>query len=78
MRPDGAEGRRCGGTGDARHGSVSGRLIALVETARGVTDVDAIAASGVSRLALGTIDLATELGVDPRAAAPSTTPVGAW
>ena len=44
---------------------VSGRLIALVETARGVTDVDAIAASGVSRLALGTIDLATELGVDP-------------
>ncbi len=42
------------------------RLIALVETARGVRDLDAVAAAhGVERLALGTIDLAAELQVDP-------------
>jgi citrate lyase subunit beta / citryl-CoA lyase len=40
-------------------------VIALVETALGVRDVDAIAAvDGVARLALGTVDLAAELGVD--------------
>jgi citrate lyase subunit beta / citryl-CoA lyase len=43
-----------------------GGLIALVETARGVQSVDAVAATpGVERLALGTVDLAAELGVDP-------------
>jgi citrate lyase subunit beta / citryl-CoA lyase len=41
-------------------------LVALVETARGVRDIDAIAATeGVLRVALGTIDLAAELGIDP-------------
>ena len=41
-------------------------LVALVETARGIQAVDDIAAApGVSRLAIGTIDLAVELGVDP-------------
>jgi citrate lyase subunit beta/citryl-CoA lyase len=45
-----------------------GGLIALVETARGVRGVDAVAATpGVERLALGTIDLAAGLGVDPDA-----------
>ncbi|MFJ9390854.1 HpcH/HpaI aldolase/citrate lyase family protein [Nocardioides sp. NPDC101246] len=40
-------------------------VIALVETAVGVRDADAIAAvEGVARLALGTVDLAAELGVD--------------
>lgn len=40
-------------------------VIALVETAVGVRDVAAIAAvDGVARLALGTVDLAAELGVD--------------
>lgn len=39
-------------------------VVALVETARGVRDVDEIAAApGVIRLALGTVDLAAELGV---------------
>lgn len=43
-----------------------GRLVALVETAVGVRDVDAIAAAdGVERLALGTVDLAADLGIDP-------------
>ncbi len=42
------------------------RLIALVETALGVRDVDALASvQGVSRLALGNVDLAAELGTDP-------------
>lgn len=41
-------------------------LIALVETAAGVLDAAAIATtSGVVRLAIGTYDLAAELGVDP-------------
>lgn len=41
-------------------------LVALVETARGVQVLDAVAAApGVERIALGTIDLAAELGVDP-------------
>ena len=41
-------------------------LIALVETAAGVLDVASIArAEGVARLALGTFDLAAELGVSP-------------
>lgn len=39
-------------------------IVALVETAQGVRDVDQIAAAlGVLRLALGTVDLAAELGV---------------
>lgn len=43
-----------------------GEVIALVETPAGVRDVDAVAAAeGVVRLALGTVDLAAELGVDP-------------
>lgn len=42
-----------------------GDVVALVETPVGVRDADAIAASGAARLALGTIDLAAELGVDP-------------
>lgn len=41
-------------------------VIALVETPRGVLDADAIAAvPGVTRLALGNVDLAAALGVDP-------------
>ena len=41
-------------------------LIALVETARGVLSVaDIAAAPGVRRLAFGSFDLSTELGVDP-------------
>jgi citrate lyase subunit beta/citryl-CoA lyase len=42
-----------------------GAVLALVETPRGVTAADEIAAAGVVRLALGTVDLAAELGVDP-------------
>lgn len=42
-----------------------GRLIALIETAVGVRDVDAVAgAPGVIRLALGNVDLSAELGTD--------------
>lgn len=45
---------------------VGDRLIALVETARGIRDADAVAAApGVVRLALGNVDLSAELGVDP-------------
>jgi citrate lyase subunit beta / citryl-CoA lyase len=41
-------------------------VVALVESAAGCRSVDEIAtAAGVVRLALGTIDLAAELGVDP-------------
>ncbi|WP_028660573.1 HpcH/HpaI aldolase/citrate lyase family protein [Nocardioides insulae] len=41
-------------------------VIALVETAVGVLDARAVAATpGVRRLALGSFDLASELGVDP-------------
>lgn len=42
-----------------------GAVLALVETPQGVTAADEIAAAGVLRLALGTVDLAAELGVDP-------------
>ncbi|MFJ3667399.1 HpcH/HpaI aldolase/citrate lyase family protein [Streptomyces sp. NPDC090106] len=42
-----------------------GQVLALVETAQGVTAADEICAAGVVRLALGTVDLAAELGVDP-------------
>lgn len=42
-------------------------VVALVETATGVLDARAIARTpGVRRLALGSFDLATALGVDPR------------
>jgi citrate lyase subunit beta/citryl-CoA lyase len=51
----------------ARVQSVIGdRIIALVETARGVQVADEVcAAPGVVRVALGNVDLARELGVDP-------------
>lgn len=42
------------------------RVVALVETARGVLTAPAVAAvPGVERLAFGSFDLAAELGVDP-------------
>jgi citrate lyase subunit beta/citryl-CoA lyase len=42
----------------------SGSVVPLIETARGVRDVEAIAAaSGVSRLAFGTLDYAVDLGL---------------
>lgn len=42
------------------------RVVALVETARGVLEAPAVAAvPGVERLAFGSFDLAAELGVDP-------------
>ena len=45
---------------------VSGSLVALVETPRGILDARTLAESGaVTRLALGTVDLAACLGVDP-------------
>jgi citrate lyase subunit beta/citryl-CoA lyase len=48
------------------HAVVGNRIVALVETAAGVRDADAVAtAPGVVRLALGNVDLAAELGVDP-------------
>ena len=37
-------------------------IIALIETARGLANVRAIAASGVARLAFGSIDLSADLG----------------
>lgn len=41
-------------------------VIALVETAAGIAHLDTVAAaSGVERVALGTIDLAAQLGIDP-------------
>lgn len=47
------------------HAVVGDRIIALVETARGIRDVDDVAsAPGVVRLALGNVDLSAELGVD--------------
>ena len=46
---------------------VGDRIVALIETARGIRDADAVAgAAGVVRIALGNVDLAAELGVDPR------------
>jgi len=42
------------------------QVIALIETAAGVLDIRAVAATpGVSRLAMGSLDLAAELGIDP-------------
>ncbi|CAN5214743.1 CoA ester lyase [soil metagenome] len=44
----------------------SGGVIALIETARGVERAAEIAlASGVERLAIGNVDLAAQLGIDP-------------
>jgi citrate lyase subunit beta/citryl-CoA lyase len=44
------------------------RVFALVETASGIQDCDAVCSTeGVVRVALGTVDLATELGIDPDA-----------
>src|SRR5918994_4763592 len=44
----------------------TGPVVALVETARGVQAVDELCrVPGVARVALGTMDLAVELGVDP-------------
>ena len=41
------------------------RIIALIETARGVRDIDDLCAEGgVARIALGNVDLSAELGVD--------------
>jgi citrate lyase subunit beta / citryl-CoA lyase len=40
-------------------------VLALVETPLGIRDAHGIAAAGVVRLALGTVDLAAEMGVDP-------------
>lgn len=46
--------------------AIDGSVIALIETARGVLGAPAIAAvRNVVRLAVGTFDLAAELGVDP-------------
>ena len=50
---------------DVRDRSGGAEVVALLETPVGVRDADAIAAGGVVRLALGTIDLAAELGIDP-------------
>ncbi|WP_341268133.1 CoA ester lyase [Gordonia malaquae] len=45
---------------------IGGNVIALIETARGVLNAPAIASvPGVVRLAVGTFDLAAEMGVDP-------------
>lgn len=47
-------------------GEVAVEVLALVETARGLIDaVDVAASPSVTRLALGHLDLATDLGVDP-------------
>ncbi|MFF0454735.1 HpcH/HpaI aldolase/citrate lyase family protein [Nocardia africana] len=40
-------------------------FIALIETARGVLNAAALAAAEVRRLAIGTFDLAAQLGIDP-------------
>jgi citrate lyase subunit beta/citryl-CoA lyase len=45
------------------------RLVALIESPRGVANVRAICDAGADRLALGNLDLAAELGVDPGSAA---------
>ncbi len=48
------------------HGRQEVPMVALVETARGLLDAAGLAAlAGVDRLALGHLDLAAELGVDP-------------
>lgn len=43
----------------------SSTIVALIETANGVLNAPKIAQAGANRLALGNVDLATELGVDP-------------
>lgn len=44
----------------------SGCVIALIETARGVAELETICGTdGVVRIALGNVDLSAELGVDP-------------
>lgn len=54
------------------------RVVALVETARGVLAAPAVAAvPGVERLAFGSFDLAAELGVDPDHAPAMATARGA-
>lgn len=51
---------------ELHHRLAGDRVIALVETAEGLRDIDAVcAAPGVARAALGTVDLGAELGVDP-------------
>jgi citrate lyase subunit beta/citryl-CoA lyase len=45
------------------------RLVVLIETPRGVADVREICDAGADRLALGNLDLAAELGVDPASTA---------
>ncbi|GAA4743434.1 CoA ester lyase [Nocardioides endophyticus] len=48
------------------HRAVGDRIVALIETAVGIRDADLVAsAPGVVRLALGNVDLAAELNVDP-------------
>ena len=39
-------------------------ILALIESARGVSEVDAIAAAGVERLVFGTLDFALDLDMD--------------
>jgi citrate lyase subunit beta / citryl-CoA lyase len=39
-------------------------VLALIESARGVHEVDAVAAAGVSRLVFGTLDFALDLDID--------------
>jgi citrate lyase subunit beta/citryl-CoA lyase len=39
-------------------------VLALIESARGVVQVDAVAAAGVSRLVFGTLDFALDLDID--------------
>lgn len=41
-------------------------IIAIVETARGVRDVSAVASTGIARLAFGNGDLAADIGIDHR------------
>lgn len=63
MLPKAESGRQVTKVAAAMHGSP---IIALVETPRGVLDADEIAGvPGVTRLALGNVDLAASLGVDP-------------
>lgn len=56
---------------------VGDRVVALIETARGVRDADEVcAASGVVRVALGNVDLARELGISPASRAAFAYPRG--
>jgi citrate lyase subunit beta/citryl-CoA lyase len=51
---------------DVRSRLGADRIIALIETARGVRDADLVcSAAGVVRVALGNVDLSAELGIDP-------------